>query len=198
VDALETEEFSHGLPLEFTVPADLPAGTYFLAACADAATTVVELDETNNCSFNKLDNVMSLVVRGEISNQAPDCRQATASPKVLWPPDHKLVDIAITGVTDPDGDPVSITITRIEQDEPVNGLGDGDTSPDGFGVGTAQARLRRERSGTGNGRVYHVGFTASDNQDASCTGTVQVSVPHDQAPASAAVDDGFRFDSTQP
>ena len=33
-------------------------------------------------------------------------------------------------------DSITIKITRIMQDEPVNGLGDGDVSPDATGIGT--------------------------------------------------------------
>ena len=59
----------------------------------------------------------------------------------------------------------------------MNGLGDGDTSPDAAVSGN-QILLRAERAGTGNGRVYQVQFTASDGQGGSCNGTVKVAVPH--------------------
>jgi hypothetical protein len=76
-------------------------------------------------------------------------------------------------VTDPDGDPVAIAITEIAQDEPPDGLGDGDTCPDAVGVGTGIAALRVERSGTqaarGDGRVYHIRFTASDGRVSAAT-----------------------------
>ena len=62
-------------------------------------------------------------------------------------------------LSDADGDPVTITITGITQDEPTNGLGDGDTSPDGKGIGTSTASVRAERSGKANGRVYIIYFT---------------------------------------
>ncbi len=39
----------------FYIPQNLTAGTYYLAACADANSTVTELDEYNNCSFRKID-----------------------------------------------------------------------------------------------------------------------------------------------
>jgi hypothetical protein len=131
-------------------------------------------------------------------NPPPDCTQAAPSPDSLWPPNHKLVSIDITGVTDPEGDPVSLTITSIQQDEPINGMADGNTSPDGFGVGTSQASVRRERSGQGNGRIYEIGFNAEDSQEGSCRGSVLVGVPHDQGKGSTPIDDGVRFDSTQP
>ena len=87
-------------------------------------------------------------------------------------------------------------ITGITQDEPVNGLGDGDTAPDGYGIGTIQAQVRAERSGTGNGRVYAISFTADDGNGGSCSGKVRVSVPHDQGKGSVPVDDGQNYNST--
>jgi len=127
----------------------------------------------------------------------PDCSKATPSISEIWPPNHKLVPISIVGVTDPDvGDTVTITINAITQDEPVNGLGDGDTAPDGFGVDGSSALVRAERSGLGNGRVYVISFTANDPIGAMCTGSVSVCVPHDQKPGHVCIDDGQNYDST--
>lgn len=128
-------------------------------------------------------------------NSPPDCNDAYASLDVLWPPNHKMVEITIEGVTDPDGDDITITVTGIWQDEPTNGLGDGDKSPDGDGVGTSSAWVRRERSGLENGRVYHIYFTAEDEYGAICECEVTVSVPHDMRGA-PAVDGGAIYDST--
>ena len=91
-----------------------------------------------------------------------------------------MVDINILGITDPDGDPVNITIDAITQDEPVNDESDGDTPPDGDGVSTDTAQVRAERSGGGNGRMYEISFTTSDDQGGECEGSVQVCVPHDR------------------
>ncbi|HEX7181458.1 MAG TPA: SBBP repeat-containing protein [Thermoanaerobaculia bacterium] len=124
-------------------------------------------------------------------NRPPLCTSASASPSVLWPPNGKLRPIAIRGVTDPDGDRVSITITSIRQDEPLSRRG----SPDGSGVGTSTAQVRGDRKGSGDGRVYHLGFTASDGQGGSCTGEVTVCVPHDQARRTCG-DGGALYDST--
>jgi hypothetical protein len=136
------------------------------------------------------------------TNQPPVCSAAGPSVAEIWPPNHKMVSVKILGVTDPDGDPVSIVITGITQDEPVNGLGDGDTSPDGAGVGANTAQVRAERAGTpkvpGNGRVYHIHFEASDDMGGACSGVVKVGVPHDQRRGHVIVDGGELFNSTLP
>lgn len=135
----------------------------------------------------------------EDPNQPPDCT-ATPSSDRLWPPNHSLHDITVEGVADPDGDAVTITVDSIHQDEPTNTIADGNTTPDGFGVGTETAQVRAERAGSktvpGNGRVYHIGFSADDGNGGTCSGTVLVSVPHDQGQGGTAVDDGPLYDST--
>ncbi len=116
----------------------------------------------------------------------------------LWPVNGKFVAVTVSGATDPDGDKVAITVAGVTQDEPTNGLGDGDTAPDariGTGITAATVELRAERSGTGDGRVYRVAFTATDPSGATCTGTVIVDVPHNQK--DKAVDSGGSFDSTK-
>jgi Mg-chelatase subunit ChlD len=137
----------------------------------------------------------SLTITVPPRNAAPVCTAATASPKVLWPPNHKMATVTIGGVTDPDGGAApTITVTGVTQDEPVNGLDDGDTAPDAS-IGTGNTlQLRAERSGTGDGRVYAVSFTATDSLGATCSGTVTVGVPHDQ-PGTAAVDSGQAYNS---
>lgn len=196
VPALQAGESSRVANLVFTMPTGIPVGGHYLAACADANQTVAELDENNNCSFNKLENRVNTAQIIESPNQPPDCSKAVPSMLMLWPPNHKLVTVDIRGVTDPDNDPVSIKIAGITQDEPVNGLGDGDTGPDGFGIGTGQVQLRAERTGNGNGRVYTIAFTGDDGQGSTCNGKVAIGVPHDQGKGSTAIDDGQSYDST--
>ncbi|MBI5931911.1 MAG: glycoside hydrolase family 16 protein [Chloroflexi bacterium] len=129
------------------------------------------------------------------ANVPPDCSNAAPSRNSLWPPNHQLVNIDILGITDTDNDPFIITINSIFQDEPTNGNGDGDTAPDGFGLGSSAASVRAERAGNGNGRVYHIGYTATDPAGASCSGEVFVRVNHNKK--SEAIDDGPIYNSTQ-
>ncbi len=194
VKSLEQDEMNRSGKLTFVIPAGLAEGKYYLWACADADFGVIETNEDNNCSYmNPFIAAGTLMIEKE-NNNPPDCSGAVASVTKLWPPNHKLAGISIQGVTDPDGDAVTLTVTSITQDEPVNGLGDGDTSPDGFGVGTANPQVRAERSGTGNGRVYRINFKGTDAKGAECTGAVAVGVPHDKK--DTPVDDGQNYDST--
>ena len=138
----------------------------------------------------------------EVLNNPPVCEGAVASMPNLWPPNHKMVDIGILNVTDPDGDLVTITITQITQDEPIDTFGDGSFVPDGGGLNTSTAQVRAERSGTkkvpGDGRVYEIHFTAEDGQGGQCAisdPSVTVCVPHDQGKKSECVDNGQFYDS---
>jgi len=131
------------------------------------------------------------------ANASPVCKGAQAFPSVLWAVNGQFVPIAIMGVTDPDGDSVTLTVTGLTQDEPVKGAGAGNTSPDAF-IEAGAASVRAERSGTGNGRVYQIFFRAEDGKGGSCTNTVKVSVPHSLQKGLVAVDDGQLYDSTAP
>jgi hypothetical protein len=121
------------------------------------------------------------------TNNPPDCSNAYALVSKLWPPNQRLVPVEIAGVTDSDGDPVTITVTGVTQDEPLK------TEADAV-IANGSALVLAERSGKGNGRVYAVSFTASDDQGGSCDGSVVVCVPHDRG-RDACVDDGQNFNS---
>jgi len=195
VPALEPAADSEVANLPFRLPAGLPEGRLYLAACADADGQVIETDESNNCSYRPVEGRANLMMPVQpVDNQPPECTAATATPATLWPPNHKLVTITLGGISDPDGDALTLTVTGITQDEPTNGLGDADTAPDGFGVGSSTPLLRAERSGTGNGRVYAIAFRAEDGKGGECSATVMVGVPHDRH--DDAVDDGQNHDST--
>jgi Tol biopolymer transport system component len=126
-------------------------------------------------------------------NSPVACQAASASITAPWPPNHRMAPLDVLGVTDPDNDQVTITITGVTQDEPVTSAEDA-TSPDAVIQGS-QALVRVERYGS-NGRVYQVRFRADDGRGGSCSGSVFVGVPKSMKPGSTAVDDGQNYDST--
>jgi Tol biopolymer transport system component len=127
-----------------------------------------------------------------LTNQNPDCQTARPSVTELWPPNHKFVLVDILGVTDPDGDRVTIEIDGVTQDEPLDVAGN--KCPDARIEGT-RLELRKERAGSGDGRVYVVSFTATDEKGGICSGDVSVCVPHDQSPHHRCGDSGQTVDS---
>lgn len=175
------------LPASVVVPYD---GTFYIEA------QVASYDGTGGCligAWLDLDNVTS-------DNQAPDCSAAYASQDLLWPPNHKFKEISVMGVTDPDGDAITINIDSIRQDEMVNASDDGNTCPDAMGINTDTASVRAERVGgeigyQGDGRMYWIYFTASDGTyGGTCDGHVKVGVPLDKD--TPIGDSGPLYDST--
>ncbi|MGH7730250.1 MAG: FlgD immunoglobulin-like domain containing protein [Candidatus Eiseniibacteriota bacterium] len=130
------------------------------------------------------------------TNRPPICAGATPSQGTLWPPSHRLTAIAITGVTDPDGDPVTIRAIGITQDEPAARTDGGDECPDGLIDATGIPHVRLEREPGGNGRVYQIQFEASDGRGGTCRGAVSVCVP--RARRALCADDGQTVNSLAP
>jgi|CXWL01.1.fsa_nt_gi streptogramin lyase len=187
-------------------PADLPAQV-FVSVTNGGTTGVTGRYMEIRATLSRDPGVNETPVLYDLTiqcNEPPDCSGASASPAQLWPPNHAFVPIAILGVTDPDGDPIAITIDSIFQDEHVlqSGGGAGNTSPDGTGVGTSTAQVRAERNGNprtpGDGRVYTIAFTADDGNGGTCEGTVTVCVPHDQRSGASCINGGALYDSTTP
>jgi predicted extracellular nuclease len=135
------------------------------------------------------------VVVGLDLNAPLDCSAAFPSKEILWPPNHRMHEVRVEGVTDPDGDLVTITVNSVYQDEPLKGRGSGWTGPDAW-ILDGGARLRAERDGRGNGRVYYLKFTAEDGQGNSCMGLIKVGVPKNRWKGHEPIGEGPSYDST--
>ena len=133
------------------------------------------------------------------SNQPPVC--ANDNGPILWPANHKMISIDVTkyaAISDPDGDPITVIVQGVTQDEPVLGTaeGSGATSPDAqVSTGSQTVDIRAERDGTGDGRVYNILYIASDGKGGSCTGDLNVTVPHSNN-KEPAIDSGQSYDAT--
>jgi hypothetical protein len=114
-----------------------------------------------------------------VMDAAPPDITLSAGPDTLWPPNHKMVPVAVAvsgfGPTDK---PVCY-ITSVSSNEPEDGPGDGDTAPDWEITGDLTVKLRAERSGTGNGRIYTIAIECTGAAGNSTIATAEVSVPHD-------------------
>jgi len=126
-----------------------------------------------------LSNNSSSLVTTNISNPPPVITGESADKTDLWPPNHKLVDVGISYTVTDNCGPVVTTLT-VSSNEPLNGLGDGDTSPDWEVVDNHHIRLRAERAGNGPGRIYLVTITATDSAGNSSSKTLSVRVPKSQ------------------
>jgi hypothetical protein len=95
----------------------------------------------------------------------------------LWPPNHKLVQVATVTAADTGSGLASFTITGTSN-EPLDNDPDIVITPNGPGSLTIQ--LRAERLGTGTGRTYTLTASATDVAGNNATVTSTCTVPHDQ------------------
>jgi hypothetical protein len=193
-------------PIAFSWSTNCPGAAF---DDASSPTPVLDVDTSSACPVECTVTVTVTDTAGaaesctatvSLENEPPVCGEAMASAATCWPPNHKFTPVEITGVSDPDGDPVMITVTGVTQDESVDDRGTGATCADaalidGDGDGNPEAAgVRCERSGRGDGRVYTVHFVASDGRGGECAGTVTFCVPHDRS-GTRCVDGGGSYDS---
>lgn len=121
--------------------------------------------------------IVGLSVCDEI---APSFDTITIAPDLLWPPNHKYVDIeaTVTANDNFDPDPV-ITLLSVTSSEPDDAEGpeDGNTKNDIVIVDDFHFQLRAERSDTGTGRIYTITYVLTDACGNSTTQSATVTVP---------------------
>jgi len=115
---------------------------------------------------------------------------------VLWPPNHKMVEILVTVTAEDncDDDPW-IQLVGVTSNEPDDGIGDGHTTEDIVIVDDMTILLRSERMGGGDGRVYTLTYEVTDFSGNATMGATEVRVPHDQSGTALAFS-GFLADGT--
>ncbi|MBI2201993.1 MAG: HYR domain-containing protein, partial [Armatimonadetes bacterium] len=115
-----------------------------------------------------------------VRDTTPPTATLSLSPTTLWPPNHKMITITPTLTASDVAGQVTISGPAITSNEPVDGLGDGDTSPDWVVNGTNGIQLRAERSGKADGRVYTVTYTVIDQAGNTRVVSATVTVPKSQ------------------
>lgn len=90
-------------------------------------------------------------------SRGPDCSGVHATPGSLWPPNHKLFPVSLSGA----GDGLTVTIAGVTGGPAV------------LGPAADQASLRADK-----GSTYRIAFSASDGNGGTCTGEVDVAVTH--------------------
>ena len=98
---------------------------------------------------------------------------------ILWPPNHKMVDISIEANANDNSGILSLSVA-IESNEPQEETPDWTDPVIDQETGLISFQLRSERSGSGDGRTYSVTITATDSSGNSSEALIEIIVPHDQ------------------
>ena len=159
----------------------------FLESPVQGATPMVTLEE--GCPG---DYVITLVVDDGIDESEPNevvirvvdtkppAFEFSVAPAILWPPDHKMVEITPSLTVSDDCVPSpDVSLVGIVANEGDNTIGDGHTTND-IQIGEdGSIYLRSERSGTGNDRIYTITYQAVDDCGNTTVRSATVSIPHD-------------------
>jgi parallel beta-helix repeat protein len=150
-----------GNPLTFTWTGP------FVGSPADGVTPTVTLEDGCPGEY-----VITLVVNDGIEDSEPNDVVITivdttppefvlsVSPTVLWPPDHKMVEITPSWTVSDECDAApQVSLAGIVMSEDDNTVGDGHTTGDIEIGDDGEIYVRSERSGTSSDRVYTIGFS---------------------------------------
>lgn len=194
----DTESFhiivNSGAAPEITVPADITVE----ATSPGGAVVTFEVTATNNATIVCTPPSGSLFALGQttvsctatndggsdtdtfkvtvVDTTPPQILSVDATPGVLWPPNHQMVNVTVTVVAFDlvDTAPVS-RIISVTSNQPVNGTGDGDVGPDWVITGPLTVQLRSERA-HGQDRTYTITVETVDDSGNTSTATDTVVV----------------------
>jgi len=162
----------NGVPVQTNSLPGAGGGTNFVISFTGAfpmGTNAVTLTVTD--SQTNTDSCSTSVVGVDVT--PPVFSWSIIGPSVLWPPNHRLVEIYVNaGVTDNCDDSPTWKIVQVSSNESSNG-----SETDWVITGDHTLQLRAERSG-GNERIYSVTIQAFDSSgNFSAPSTFSVVVP---------------------
>ena len=168
----------------------VPAGLRDVVAVSagDAANLALKSDRTvvawgdydQSTLPSALCNVLA-IAGGHLALIAPDdeppvIRRVTASPDVLWPPNHTMRHVTIDVSAADDCHLARCKIISVTSNESIADHGNGHTPLDWQITGDLTLNLRAERSDTRTGRVYNITVECADNSGNTSTAVVPVAV----------------------
>lgn len=149
----------------------VPPGPFDLGATSVTLTVTDDQGASDSCpaTVTVVDNTPAII------------NDIAATPEMLWPPNHQMVavSVSVSATDNCDATPMC-RIISVSSNEPVNGIGDGNTAPDWEITGDLTVNLRAERSGGGSGREYTVTVQCTDAGGSSTMADTTVFVPHDR------------------
>lgn len=193
VTVVDTTDPILSLPAEITAEATSAAGAAvtYVASASDLADTdvAVQCTPASGATFALGTTTVSCSATDDSGNTAtgsfdvtvvdttpPQILSVEATPNVLWPPNHKMVDISVVVVAIDAVDPAPVSrIISVSSNQPINGTGDGDIGPDWKITGPLTVQLRSERS-HGVDRTYTITVETVDDSGNSSTATTTVIV----------------------
>ena len=136
----------------------------------------------------------------DVCDEIPPTADVTLSREILWPPNHKLVNVKtwVEAMDNFDNHP-TYTLVSVTSNEPDDGYvkddaedldGKGAEKGDDWGgrdkgddiviLSATRFKLRAERLGTGDGRIYTITYEIMDACGNTSLVSVEVLVPHSQ------------------
>lgn len=166
---------TNGSSAQFTLTVNVICATPNGTVVGDTATAASTTLNPNPTPQN------SASVNITVSDPPPVISGLSVSSPVLWPPNHQMVGEVLSYGVHATCDLNPQLSISVASNQPINGTGDGDTSPDWVVVDSHDVQLRAERAGTAStGRVYTVTVTATDSAGSTSSSSVNVNVPLSQ------------------
>ena len=145
-----------------------PSGSVFPRGTTTVSCTATDAaGNESNCSFPVTVN----------DTEAPVVTGVSASPNVLWPPDHAMVPVTVNANARDNCGVVTPRIIAVTSNESGDGSSGSTENPAWEITGPLSVSLRAERSGQGGGRVYTITIEWQDTAGNQATDRVTVDVP---------------------